>query len=313
VYVEKPCGHNPREGELCVEAAAKHNKVVQMGNQRRSWNVVQEGIAALHQGAIGKVYFARCWYANGRKSIGHGKPAPVPSWLDYDLWQGPAPRLPFRDNLVHYNWHWFWHWGTGEACNNGTHELDVARWGLQADFPTRVTSAGGRYAFADDWETPDTHTATFEFEGGKMISWESRSCAPFPIEGVGRGVQFFGETGSLIMRDNNYVILDMANKVVKDVKDTAAQTNSIDKTGPGQRLDGMHIQNFLAATRDRSVKLNAHIAEGHKSVLLCHLANIAYRTGDTLNCNPRNGHIANNEAAMALWQRTYEKGWDPIV
>jgi predicted dehydrogenase len=313
VYVEKPCGHNPREGEMCVEAAAKHQRVVQMGNQRRSWNVLQEGIAALHQGAIGKVYFARAWYANGRKGIGHGKPAPVPAWLDYDLWQGPAPRLPFRDNLVHYNWHWFWHWGTGEACNNGTHEIDIARWGLQADYPTRVTSAGGRFAFADDWETPDTQSATFEFEGGKMILWESRSCAPQPLEGIGRGVQFFGETGSLIVRDNNYTLLDHSNKVVKDVKDTAAQTNSIDRTGPGQRLDGMHIQNFLAAIRDPATKLNAHIAEGHKSVLLCHLANIAYRTGSTLNCNPRNGHVLNHDEAMALWQRSYEKGWEPVA
>jgi predicted dehydrogenase len=312
VYVEKPCGHNPREGEMCIDASRKFNKVVQMGNQRRSWNVLQEGIAALHQGEIGRVYFAKCWYANGRQSIGHGKPAAVPKWLDYELWQGPAPRMAYRDNLIHYNWHWFWHWGTGESCNNGTHEIDIARWGLQAGYPTRVTSAGGRYAFADDWETPDTQMATFEFEGSKLISWESRSCAPQPVEGIGRGVQFFGETGSLIVKDNNYTILDHKNKVVREVKDTV-QTNSIDKTGPGERLDALHIQNFFDAIKDRSIKPNSDIDEGHKSVLLCHLANIAYRTGRALKCNPRNGHILHDDEAMALWQRSYESGWMPEI
>src|SRR5690606_8341007 len=121
VYVEKPCSHNPREGELLVEIASATKRVVQMGNQRRSWANVKEGIAAVHGGEIGRPYLARTWYANRRGSIGHGKEVPVPEWLDYELWQGPAPRRPFLDNVVHYEWHWRWHWGTGEAANNGTH------------------------------------------------------------------------------------------------------------------------------------------------------------------------------------------------
>ena len=129
VYGEKPCSHTPHEGELMIAAARKYNRVVQIGAQRRSWSGVIEAMNELHSGVIGKVYFARGWYTNRRVSIGLGKTAQPPAGLDYDLWQGPAPRRSYRDNIIHYNWHWFWHWGTGEPLNNGTHEIDLIRWG----------------------------------------------------------------------------------------------------------------------------------------------------------------------------------------
>ncbi len=117
VYVEKPCSHNPREGELLVQASEKYKGLVQMGSQRRTFKNVQNMIAKLHNGAIGRVYFARGWYVNNRKSIGKGTVIAPPAHLNFDLWQGPAPRRDYRSNLIHYNWHWFWHWGTGEACH----------------------------------------------------------------------------------------------------------------------------------------------------------------------------------------------------
>src|SRR5207253_3903413 len=177
VYVEKPGSHNPYESELMVAAAKKHSRQVQMGNQRRSWPWVIESIEAVRKGEIGKVVFTRAWYTNHRPSIGKGKPAPIPEWLDYSLWQGPASEQPYRDNILHYNWHWFWNWGTGEIGNNGVHFLDLARWGLGVDYPQRVTCSGSRYHFQDDWETPDTYVASFDF-GDKAISWEGRSCDP---------------------------------------------------------------------------------------------------------------------------------------
>src|SRR5690606_12285554 len=158
-----PGSHNPREGELMVKAARKYKRVVQMGNQRRSFPWAIEVMEQLHGGEIGEVTFARSWYNNARKSIGQGKPAPVPENLDFDLWQGPAPERPFLDNLVHYNWHWRWHWGGGELANNGVHSLDIVRWGMGVDLPRSITCGGGKYSMPadDDQETPDTYIVTF--------------------------------------------------------------------------------------------------------------------------------------------------------
>lgn len=311
VYVEKPCGHNALEGEWLAAAEKKYGKLIQMGNQRRSFpNLIEAVRLVKEEKVIGETYLGKAWYANNRKSIGRGKQVPVPSTLDFDLWQGPAPRLPYRDNLVHYNWHWFWHWGTAETCNNGTHEIDCCRWFLGTDFPTKVTSAGGRYAFTDDWETPDTQVASFEFGPGKAITWEGRSCNIFPVEGAGRGFVIYGTKGTLVNKGNDdYRIYDYDNKLVKEVKSDAKNdpTNPVAASG---NLDYYHFNNFIQTVRGEA-KLTSPVSEGHKSVLLCHLANIAQRTGQTLICDPSNGHIRNSQAAMKLWGRKYEKGWQP--
>jgi len=313
VYVEKPCGHNPHEGELLTQAMHRYpGYLIQMGNQRRSMPTLINAASEIKNGIIGHAYFAKAWYANNRKSIGIGKKVPVPATLDFELWQGPAPRRDYKDNLVHYNWHWFWHWGTAETCNNATHEVDCCRWLLGVDFPTKVTSSGGRYAFKDDWETPDTQVAGFEFANGKAITWEGRSCNHFPVEGSGRGFIIYGDKGTLVNDGNaDYKIFDDKNQLVKEVRAhvKADPANPVSATG---NLDLYHFENFVNAIRG-TAQLTSPIDEGHKSVLLCHLANIAQRTGRTLHCNPENGHILNDEAAMTLWKREYEKGWEPVL
>ncbi len=312
VYVEKPCSHNPREGELLVQASQKYKGLVQMGSQRRTFNNVKDMINRLHTGAIGRVYFARGWYVNNRKSIGNGTIIPVPANLNFDLWQGPAPRRDYKSNLVHYNWHWFWHWGTGEALNNGTHELDVMRWGLGVDFPTQVVSAGGRFHFNDDWETPDTQTITYNFPNNTACTWEGRSCNGYNSEGSGRGVIFYGDQGTIVYPGaNSFKVFDLANKLVAEVKDdTPFDASNI--VSPLESLDSLHLVNFCEAIRGNE-KINAPITEGHKSTLLPQLGNIAFRVGRNLKCDPANGHILNDTDAMKLWQRDYEKGWEVKV
>jgi predicted dehydrogenase len=310
VYVEKPCGHNGREGELLVAAARKYNRIVEMGSQRRSWPNLMELTRQLRDGSlIGRVYFARGWYVNTRGPIGVGKPAPVPAGLDYELWQGPAPRREYKDNVIHYNWHWFWNWGTSEACNNGTHEIDVMRWGMAETFPVRVDCGGGRYHYKDDWECADTQVATFEFEDGRTFIWESRSCNGFKTEGLARGVTFHGEQGSVLVDDNGYTVFDQKHAVVKTVADVAEQSTT-NTTGPGDRLDTYHLVDFLDCVRSRKTP-TADIEDGHRSVAHCHLANIAYRVGHTIRCDPKTGRPVDDPKALALWSRSYEPGWEP--
>jgi predicted dehydrogenase len=312
VFLEKPCSHNPYEGELLIQAVRKSKKVCQMGNQRRSFPNMQQAMKEIRGGIIGKVYFGRTWYVNNRGPIGRGKPGSIPDWLDYELWQGPAPRRPFRDNLIHYNWHWFWHWGTGEALNNGTHEVDVARWALGVDWPIRVTSTGGRYHFDDDWETPDTQTISWDFAEGKTITWEGRSCNNYPVEGLARGTMVHGTEGAVLLDGNNYTVYDKKNKPVKTVKEasTADPTDTLSATG--LKLDQLHVINFLDAVRG-SAKPTAPIEDAHKSVTMLHLGNIAWRVSRELHCDPASGAIKNDAEAMKLWRREYERGWEPKV
>jgi predicted dehydrogenase len=298
VYVEKPCSHNPWEGEAMVRVAREHNKVVQLGTQRRSSPGTQRAMQLLHEGAIGRVYLSRAYYNSARGSIGHGKQAAVPEHLDYELWQGPAPRVPYTDNVVHYNWHWRWHWGNGELGNNGVHTLDLCRWGLNVTYPTRVVSSGGRYAYQDDQETPDTHTVAFEFPENCAITWQGLSCNRHGSSFV----EFYGTDGALELESNgNFRVFDRRDGLQEEYQ----QSNLGDVE---------HIANFLAAVRqgDPSI-LHAEILEGHRSTLLCHLGNISQRVGRALDCDPENGHIQGDEVASSFWKRDYESGWEPQV
>ncbi|KAA5542277.1 Gfo/Idh/MocA family oxidoreductase [Roseiconus nitratireducens] len=298
VYVEKPCSYTPAEGEMAIQAARKNNRVVQMGTQRRSWPGVMEGVQKVLSGEIGNVLYARTWYNNRRGSIGHGKTAPVPQWLDWELWQGPAPRRPFKDNVVHYNWHWHWHWGNGELGNNGVHALDVARWGLDVTYPNRVTAGGGKYRHDDDQETPDTMMVTYDFPEQKTITWEGLSWSPLGPHDSGFGISFHGTDGSLIILGSGYTQYDLKGNEVA--------------SGDGAGGDKDHFADFLGAVRDGS-RPNADIEKAHQSTLLCHLGNIAYRTSSTLHTDPANGHIQDHPEAQKLWSRSYAKGWEPVV
>ena len=309
VYVEKPCSHNPAEGALLVEAQKKYGKVVQMGTQQRSSPHTIEIVDKIHGGLIGRAYYAKAWYSNTRKSIGYGKPAPVPAQLDWELWQGPAPRRPYTDNVQPYNWHWFRTYGTGEALNNGTHEVDVCRWALDVDYPQRVTSTGGRYQFKDDWQFYDTLVTSFDYPD-KMISWEGKSCSGMKFYNRDRGAAIMGTTGTVIVDRDGYEIYDLNGKKTSEFK-TGKATESSDLIGRDSMTDA-HFANFIAAIRSGE-KLNAPIAVGNVSVTMLQLSNIAWEVNRELQIDTQDGKIQGDAPAMKMWGREYEKGWAPHI
>jgi predicted dehydrogenase len=309
VYVEKPCSHNPAEGALLVQAQQKYQKLVQMGTQQRSSPHTIEIVEKIHGGLIGRAYFAKAWYSNVRKSIGIGKEAPVPAQLDWDLWQGPAPRVAYKDNVQPYNWHWFKTWGTGETLNNGTHEVDVCRWALGVDFPHRITSTGGRYQFKDDWQFYDTLMTSFDYDD-KMISWEGKCCNGMKYYNRDRGSTIVGTTGTVLVDRDGYEIYDLKGNKTSEFK-TGKATSSSDLTGRDSMTDA-HFANFIAGIR-KGEKLNAPVSVGNVAVTMLQLSNIAWEVNRELQLDTKNGQIQKDPQAMKLWGRDYEQGWAPHI
>jgi predicted dehydrogenase len=298
VYVEKPVSHNLIEGRRMVEAARKYKVVVQVGTQRRSATDVVAARDYIQSGKLGKVAFARTWIAGSRPNIGYANPEPVPKGVEYDLWLGPAPAGPFTKNRFHYQWHWFWDFGTGELGNNGIHALDVARNVLGLDAPSRISCAGGKYYYDDDQETPDTQIATFDFAGGPgkatgiTLIWEHRVWEKAGPENQAYGVSIHGDKGTLIFKGDGWEV----------------RGGDGAKEPPGKNIVGLHQKNFIDAIRE-GAKLNADIEEGHKSTRLCHLGNLAYRTGKTLKFDAKT-ETTDDPAANKLLGREYRKGFE---
>jgi predicted dehydrogenase len=282
VYVEKPISHNLVEGRRMVQAARKHNRVVQAGTQRRSAEHVLAAREFVRSGKLGKVPFARSWIAGNRPSIGKKADGPVPKGVDYSLWLGPASERPFNPNRFHYNWHWFWEYGTGELGNNGIHGLDVARCVLDLDAPTRVTGSGGKYFYDDDQETPDTQLAAFDFPGCTLV-WEHRIWAKTGLEGEPFGVALHGEKGTLIFDSKGWHVRDGVEASHKEAGGLMAT----------------HVKDFLDRIRDGKTP-NADVEEGHKSTRLCHLGNIAFRLGRTLHFDAATETTGDKEADRLL-------------
>ena len=309
VYIEKPCSHNLYENELLVVAQKKHGTKIQMGNQQRSAITSMLAIDEIRNGIIGDVYKGEAYYSNNRGSIGIGKIVPVPKFLDWDLWQGPAPRVPYKDNIHPYNWHWFRNWGTGEVHNNGTHEIDICRWALGVDYPESVTSFGGKYSYQDDWEFVDNQQVTFKYKDEKFITWTGHSRGLIQPKQPGRGVTIYGSKGSIQLDRNFYKLYDLGGNLIKYEKEGAV-SKTIDSRGQGG-LDENHIGNLFDSIRYNK-SLNAEIKDASISTHLCHLANLAQDSGETLHIDTETGKILNN-IADNYWKREYAQGWEPKV
>ncbi len=310
VYVEKPCSHNPYEGELLIKSRDKYGKVIQMGNQQRSALETIEIINEIHNGAIGTPYMAKAFYSNDRGKVVNPSKAEVPKELNWNLWQGPAPRKDYKHNTWDYNWHWYgWDHGTAETGNNAVHELDVARWALQVSFPEEVIADSGKYHWPEDgWTMYDTMDATFRFSGNKVIKWDGKSRNNHNTYGGGRGTIIYGTEGSVWVDRGGYKLYDRGGSLIREKQSGSSEGGT--QLGGGGDMSTLHVQNFFEAIRGKE-KQRSPIDEGANSTLLGHLANISSRTDETLKCDPKNGHITNSNKAMALWEREYEKGWEP--
>jgi predicted dehydrogenase len=295
VYVEKPASHNLHEGRCMVEAAQKYHRVVQLGTQSRSSASLARAAELVRSGKLGKIPHARAWVGGSRPNIGHQKDSAVPPGVDYNLWLGPAPEKAFNVNRFHYRWHWMWDYGTGELGNNGIHALDRLRWILNLDAPTRVVAAGGKFFYDDDQETPDTMTATYEFPTCS-VTWEHRIWLP---PGTGDGIAIYSEHGTLILDREGWHV----DKGIEAVDKGDVEPARIEGT--------IHQRNFIDCIKSSSVtnekKPNADIEEGHKSTRLCHLGNIAFRTGRAIRFDVQTETCLDDPEANRLLGRSYRK------
>ena len=302
VYVEKPCCHNIREGRLMVEAVARSKKHLQVGTQSRSTACVQDAIARVHGGAIGEVLVAKAWNSQRRASIGKTKPTSPPPYLDFDLWVGPAPMVPYRTNLLPGVWRWWHDFGCGDIGNDGVHDIDVACWGLGvACHPGRVACLGAKSFFDDDQQFPDTQYAVFEYPDAagpgkaKQLIFEQRIWSPYVQEGYENGAAFYGTDGVLIIGHSvGWTLYGPRNKKL------AERTGSADLAA--------HHQNFLDCVRGERTGPNADVTAGHRAATLVHLANIGARAGRVLHFEGQTEQISGDPEASAMIARHYRQG-----
>ena len=309
VYLEKPCSHNPQENELVVAMQQKHNKVVQMGNQQRSSVETTEIIKDIHNGIIGNAYHAIAFYINSRGEVPVPTKAAPPEGLDWELFQGPAPRKEYRHDTWNYNWHWYgWDYGTAEMGNNATHELDIARWALQVEYPERVEVTSGKRQYKNDgWEMYDSMEATYKFSNNRMIQWDGQSRNGYNKYGKGRGTIIYGSEGSVFVDRDGYTLYDLKGKVIKDSKSASKEGGLA--LGGGGGLTTRHAVNFFETIRGKQT-LNSPIEQGAVSQMLTHYANISSKIGKSFDVDEKTGRIFDREA-MNNWSRTYEPGWEP--
>lgn len=301
VYVEKPCSHNVREGRLLVEASKRTGKIVQHGTQSRSAPLIQTAVKILRDGTIGDVILARAWNVQFRGPIGKSQPATPPQGFDYDTWVGPAPLLPFQPNRSHYTWHWWYNFGTGDAGNDGVHEIDIARWGLGVEtHPSVVGAVGGKYVHDDDQQFPDTMTAAFEYPGDgavghrRQLTFEMRLWSTYYPHNIDNGNEFLGTKGRMLLtkRGKLEVYDDKSKRIPVEI--------------PEDKSVGIqpHQLNFVEAIRTGS-PVRADALTGHLSSTLPHLGNIACRLGRSFQFNPDTEQIPGDEEANALLGREY--------
>ncbi len=333
VYVEKPSSHTVWEGRQMVAAAAHYKKVVQVGTMNRSLPAVREAIKFIHDGGIGKVHMARGLCFKRRASIGRYPDGPMQpgetyrlnvesarpepaydaqylSKVDYNTWLGPAPLRPFNRNRFHYNWHWHWDYGNGDSGNQGPHQFDIARWGLnKQEHPRRVQSMGGYFGPESSQETPDTQTSLFEYADGTMLEFATRGEFTNDEAGQRIGNLFYGSKGWLWL-DGEGGDRWQSYFGTKNEKGPGRERQA-ERRGASPSVQYPHYQNFVDAVRagDPTI-LNCDVLEGHYTSTLPHLGNIAYQLGRALVFDGQKERFADDKKADELLTREYRTGFE---
>lgn len=301
VYVEKPCSHNVREGRLMIEAARANKVVMQVGTQSRSTAHVMQAVEKLRSGVIGEILVAKAWNSQLRKDHGHQPATEPPTTLDYDLWLGPVPRVPFKGTYHPAHWRWFHHFGAGDFGNDGVHDIDIARWGLGVEqHPNRITGMGQKLFFDDDQEWPDTLYCAYEYDLGagkkKQLIYEQRIWSPYVQEGHENGCAWYGTEGMMIGgKAGGWKIFGRKNKLIEELNTTGVDLAA-------------HHEDFFSCIRHGG-RPHADIELHHHSSALCHLGNIAARTGRSLSFDPAKEQILGDADAARLLRREYRDHW----
>lgn len=328
VYVEKPVSRCIREGRLMVEAARRHNRVVQVGLQQRSGTHFQRAVRMVQKGEIGKVHYIQCWNHEYSSPEGMGNPADSdpPADLDWDFWTGPARLVPFNKNRFGGTFRWFFDYGGGKIADWGSHLIDIALWAMQAHAPTGVTACGGKFYMTDNRDTPDTLHALYDFPGF-VLSYSTLIHNTYGHNGDSGakpfgsyGVLFHGSLGTLFVDRAGFAVTPQAvghndprAAWFRDMDDLTGLSMYYTSIGPFGRgtssLQHMpHVQNFIDCmhTRQRPI---SDIEYGHWATAACHLGNIAYRTGQKILWDGEREQVTNSAEAHELVSRTYRKPW----
>jgi predicted dehydrogenase len=313
VYVEKPATHGIWEGRKMVEAARKYNVRVQTGTQNRSIPSVIQAIRFLHDGGIGDVYMAKGTCYKPRDSFGIAADGTPPASLHYDMWLGPAPMRPYNEKRVHYNWHWFWATGGGDTANQGPHQFDIARWGLNKnEHPVTIYSMGNIFGIDPkecEQETPNTQTSLFRYNDGKILEFETRGRYTNTESDlkIDIGNLFYGTEGWMEINGSRWAAYrrrenkPFAGSNVEVAADKPAAEAYL--AAPG---GSSHYGNFIDAIRSgKNEDLHADILEGHISAALPALANISYRLRRELTFNGAAEKFVKDKEADALLTRKY--------
>ncbi len=311
VYAEKPACHNIHEGRKMVEAAAKYNVRMQTGCQNRSIPNVIEAMKFLHSGGIGDVFMAKGLCYKPRDSFGIAPDGTAPASLHYDMWLGPAPSRPYNEKRVHYNWHWFWDTGNGDTGNQGPHQFDIARWGLNKnEHPVSIFSMGGLFGINPAecaQETPNTQTSLFKYKDGKVLEFETRGRYTNDESSLGIriGNIFYGTEGYLELNEETWKAFRKREREPFAGSKTGEKSVS-DPTFLAAPGGTEHFANFLDAIRSgKDETLNCQIKEGFISSALPLLANISYRLGRELTFDGAKEKFIKDKEADALLTRKY--------